>query len=167
MVTSGSMTEHAPPEDEQPEGFDFDRHRRAAVEQYLAVREKYERFASTVRDILAQALEAAGTRVHSIEARAKDPESFGAKAELRSEANPGEPRYHEPLHDITDLAGVRVITFFPRTVDEVGTCIRSEFEVIEHMDLGRTLIQEERFGYQSEHYLVRLTGARTPLPEYE
>ena len=35
------------------------------------------------------------------------------------------------------------------------------------MDLSRTLLQEERFGYQSEHYLVKLSSKRTALPEYE
>ena len=33
-------------------------------------------------------------------------------------------------------------------------------------DLSRALRQEERFGYQSEHYLVRLDSTRTALPEY-
>ena len=34
------------------------------------------------------------------------------------------------------------------------------------MDLRRALLQEERFGYQSEHYLVKLDSKRTALPEY-
>ena len=28
------------------------------------------------------------------------------------------------------------------------------------------MLREERFGYQSEHYLVRLSNKRTALPEY-
>ena len=74
--------------------------------------------------------------------------------------------HRRPLQDITDLAGVRIITFFPRTVVSVGARIREEFEVLEHTDLSRTLLQEERFGYQSEHYLVRLSSKRTAQPEY-
>ena len=153
-------------EEEQEELFNFAEHRRTAVEEYLGVRPRYEAFAQAVREILFQALRAKDITVNSVEARAKEPESFGTKAEAPSENDPRVPKYWYPLEDITDLAGVRIITFFPRAVESVGTCIREEFEVLEHTDLSRTLLQEERFGYQSEHYLVRLSSKRTTLPEY-
>ena len=143
----------------QEEQFDFVEHRRTAVEEYFRIRPRYEAFAQAVR--------AADITVNSVEARAKEPESFGTKAEAPSENDPRAPKYRLPLDDITDLAGVRIITFFPRTVASIRDCIRKEFEVLEHKDLSRTLLQEERFGYQSEHYLVRLSGKRTALPEYE
>ena len=154
-------------EEEQGEQFNFAEHRRIAVEEYLRVRSRYEDFAQAAREILVQALRAKDIAVNSVEARAKEPESFGAKAEAPSENDPGGPMYRHPLRDITDLAGVRIITFFPRTVDAVGACIREEFDVLEHTDLSRTLLQEERFGYQSEHFLVRLSGKRAGLPEYK
>ncbi len=147
--------------------FDFAEHRRVAVEEYLRIRTRYEAFAYSVREILYQALKTAGILVNSVDARAKDPESFGAKAETPAEDDPQAPKYPQPLQDITDLTGVRVITFFPGTLQNIGDCIRREFEVLEHTDLSRALLQEERFGYQSEHYLVRLGSGRTVLPEYE
>ena len=153
-------------EEEQEEPSNFAEHRRTAVEEYLRVRPRYEAFARAVREILVQALRAKDIKVNFVEARAKEPESFGAKAETPSENDPRAPKYRSPLNDITDLAGVRIVTFFPRTVESVGACIREEFEVLEHTDLSRTLLQEERFGYQSEHYLVRLSSKRTALPEY-
>ena len=153
-------------EEEQEEQFNFAEHRRTAVEEYLRERPRYEAFARAVREILVQALRAADIMVNLIEARAKEPESFGAKAETPSENDSRVPKYPNPLNDITDLAGVRIITFFPRTVASVGACIRDEFEVIEHVDLNRKLLQEERFGYKSEHYLVKLNDKRTALPEY-
>ena len=152
--------------EEQEELFDFAEHRRTAVEKYRRVRPRYEEFARAVKEILVQALRVRDITVNSVEARAKEPESFGMKAEEPSDIDPQAPKYMNPLEDITDLAGVRAITFFPRTVEGVGTCIREEFEVVEHMDLSRTLVQEDRFGYQSEHYLVRLSSDRTALPEY-
>ena len=153
-------------EQEQEEPFNFAAHRRTAVEEYLRVRPRYQEFARAVRDILVQAFRARDITVNLVEHRAKESESFGTKASAPSEDDPREPKYRRPLQDITDLAGVRVITFFPRTVVSVGDCIREEFEVLERMDLSRALIQEQRFGYQSEHYLVRLSSKRTALPEY-
>ena len=45
--------------------------------------------------------------------------------------------------------------------------LQEEFSVLEHFDKGESLIEEERFGYQSVHYLVTLNQARTALPEYQ
>ena len=154
-------------EEEQDEQFDFVEHRRAAVEEYRRIRGRYEAFAQAVKDILVQALRAADIRVSSVEPRAKDPESFGAKAELPSDSDHRAPKYRRPIDEITDLAGVRIIAFFPRALASIGDSIREEFDVIEHTDHGQKLYQDERFGYRSDHYLVKMNGKRTELPEYE
>ena len=154
-------------EEKHEDAFDFSEHRRKAVDDYLRVRPQYQALSAAVRNILIQALKARDIKVNSVEARAKNPESFGSKAETPSEDDPGEPKYPDPLQDITDLAGIRIITFFPRTVNEIADCIRAELDILEHMDLSRTLLKEERFGYRSEHFLVRLSDSRTSLPEYE
>ncbi len=154
-------------EEEQEELFDFAEHGRTAVEEYLRVRSEYEAFAKAVREIIVQALRAKDIAINSVEARSKEPESFGAKAETPSENDPTIPKYRSPLDDITDLAGVRIIAFFPRALASIGDCIYEEFDVIEHTDHGQKLYQDERFGYRSDHYLVKINGRRTELPEYE
>jgi putative GTP pyrophosphokinase len=144
--------------------FDFEVHRRAALEQYGRKRDLYREFAETVRDILADATK--GLRISEFQFRAKELESFGKKSVTPAERNPDEPKYKHPLADITDLAGVRVITFFPRTVEEVCQFVQTEFDIIERVDHTATAQQEERLGYQSVHYLVRLGNNRKRLPEY-
>jgi ppGpp synthetase/RelA/SpoT-type nucleotidyltranferase len=104
--------------------------------------------------------------VNDIQFRAKELESFGKKATTPNEQNSEEPKYRNPLADITDLAAVRVITFFPRTVDEVGQCVHAEFDIIEQVDHTATAQREERLGYLSVHYLVRLGNNRKRLAEY-
>jgi hypothetical protein len=91
--------------------FDFDAHRRRAVDEYEAVRDIYEECAQAVRSVLKTVLEIEHVRTLSIEARAKDVESFGKKSIRPSEDDPDKPRYADPLRDITDLSGARVITF--------------------------------------------------------
>ena len=71
------------------------------------------------------------------------------------------------MKEITDLAGVRVITFFPSTVGETGSLIQEEFQVLERVDHTASAEQEERLGYLSVHYLVRLGSNRSNLPEYK
>ncbi len=144
--------------------FDFEGHRRAAVEQFSRTRDLYEDFAETIKDILADAIKE--LRVNDIQFRAKGLDSFGNKAMTPREENPEEPKYSNPLTDITDLAAVRVITFFPRTVEEVCQRIHEEFDVIERVDHTATAQREERLGYQSIHYIIRLGANRKRLPEY-
>ncbi|MDO9221546.1 MAG: hypothetical protein Q7T90_11010, partial [Thiobacillus sp.] len=93
--------------------------------------------------------------------------SLGRKAAKPSDTDPSRPKYTDPLRQITDLAASRIITFFPRTIDEIGTLLTEEFDVLERSDKAEDLLEEERFGYHSVHYLVRLSTARTQLSEYE
>jgi len=147
--------------------FDFQEHRRATADEYARIRPLYEGFANTIKSILQEALERKSIKVNSIDARAKSLESLGQKATIPAEDNPDAPKYRRPLKEITDLAGVRVITFFPRTVTEVGQLIEDEFEIVERVDHSAARLQAEQFGYQSVHYIIRLATGRTRLPEYE
>ena len=45
--------------------------------------------------------------------------------------------------------------------------LADEFRIVERSDKGAELIQDDRFGYQSIHYLVKFTSLRSRLPEYE
>lgn len=151
----------------QSEQFDFARHEQAAVSEYLRVVSFYSELADSAKRITEEALKRRGIRVHSIEARAKDPASFGRKAAKPSKNDPGKPMYSNPLSQITDQAAIRIITFFPRTIQSIDEMLQAEFSVIERFDKGESLIEEERFGYQSVHYLITLDSVRTSLPEYQ
>jgi ppGpp synthetase/RelA/SpoT-type nucleotidyltranferase len=53
---------------------------------------------------------------------------------MPSEADATKPKYAEPLEEITDLAGVRVIAFFPGTLSSIDSVINEEFEITEKSD---------------------------------
>lgn len=123
----------------------------------------YEDFALSVASVLEIFLEEKHIKRQSIAHRAKDPDEFERKA---ARPIPGgiTAKYSDPLTQITDKAGVRVITYFLHNVDEVDKTISEEFEVIE-----RTLKasdEPDRFGYRSLHYLVKYPDNRTQLTEY-
>ena len=146
--------------------FDFAAHEQSAITQYLKVFPFYAELATATRRIVDEALNARLIQVHSIEARAKDPASFGRKAAKPSDFDPASPKYPEPLKSITDLSAIRIITFFPRTVKDIDRILREEFSIIERSDKEEELIEEEKFGYKSIHYLIKLTDARATLSEY-
>ena len=82
---------------EQPESFDFARHEQAAVAEYLRHAAFYGELAFSAKRIAEEALKRRSIRVHSIEARAKDPASFGKKAAKPSKNDPTKPMYPNPL----------------------------------------------------------------------
>ena len=132
--------------------FSFDSHREIAEEQYQKVRTEYQSFADEVKKVLSESLKRAGVKVHSIDARAKTVESFGQKASIPSPEDENKPKYPHPLTNITDLAGIRVITLFPETQEQVDCVISEEFHVKEKTDKTELLLKEEKFGYASIHY---------------
>lgn len=148
------------------ESFDFENHRLQAIEKYQKVRPLYGELSGVVKNILSEVFNAHRIKTHSIEARAKEIESFGNKASSPSQDDISRLQYPNPLPEITDLAGVRVITFFPKTLGTVDNVIRLQFDVIEKPDKTQILIKEEKLGYGSIHYLVHLKDDRTNLPEY-
>jgi putative GTP pyrophosphokinase len=148
------------------EPFDFEARRREAIEAYQRVRPHYVAFADVVQRILEQALRAASIRVASIESRAKSLESFGDKAAAPSVDDPAQPRYTDPLVEIEDVAAARVITFFLHTIDDVDRLIHEQFSVRDRLDKSDLLLQEEKLGYHSVHYIVQLNPGRCALPEY-
>ncbi len=137
-----------------------------AIEEYGKRRALYQDFAEVIRFILQEELHAKSIRVQSVEVRAKSIESFQRKISQAREAGSGKIPVKDPLTEITDLAGVRVITLFPKTLVEVDLILHEQFEIIEIDDKSETLKEDDRFGYHSVHYLVRLLPNRTELAEY-
>ena len=99
----------------------------------------------------------------AISYRAKSPDEFERKAARPISGNIT-AKYSDPLTQITDKAGVRVITYFLRNVDEVAETISDEFEVIERTVKASN--EPDRFGYTSLHFLVKYSDSRSPLAEY-
>jgi ppGpp synthetase/RelA/SpoT-type nucleotidyltranferase len=71
------------------------------------------------------------SRIDRITARAKDVKSFLDKAAKKEK---GKSKYGDPLNQIQDQLGVRVVTFFRSDVDRVDDIVKKYFRWIEHKD---------------------------------
>lgn len=101
-----------------------------------------------------------GIDLHSIRARPKKRESLSKKL------SGADPPYRK-LEEVTDLLGVRIITFFPDHVDLVARTIEREFKIDSDNSIDkRAAIDPDRFGYISLHYVATLSDGRMKLPEY-
>jgi len=88
-------------------------------------------------------------RIDRVTARAKDPASFLKKAETLVR---GKSKYKEPLSQIQDQLGARIITFFKSDVERIDAIVRSFFKPIEFRD--RVPESEWEFGYFGRHYVL-------------
>ena len=133
------------------------------VADYRTCRQNFDLLCTEVKRILVSSFSQKSLRTHSIEARAKSIDSFSRKVEKKNED--GTPKYTQPLVEITDLAAVRAITYTIDDIREITNFIDNHFDIIEKRDVGEERAEKGQFGYQSIHYLVKLTDDRLSLPE--
>ena len=123
------------------------------VRTYAAGHSTLQRATDGFVAMLTDLLDQSGLNYLSVSGRAKGIASFAAKAGRLRE---GRPMFPDPLHDITDQIGLRVITYLRGDVDVVAQVLHEEFEVMDDRDLGLQTASEGRFGYASRHLVVRL-----------
>jgi putative GTP pyrophosphokinase len=113
-----------------------------------------------VEHLVQELLRADDIRVHSVRHRVKTKESVQRKVG-RKDAS------YEHLEEIHDLLGLRVITFFPDEVDQVAGVIEAEFSIDHENSVDkRALLDPDRFGYLSRHYVATLDKDREQLTEH-
>lgn len=133
-----------------------------AVSLYeTSLKNTYCFLSNKINELLTSLLSSNNIIVHSITSREKD--TIKLKEKILREGK----SYLNPLDDITDLAGVRIITYFPSDVDKIIPVIENEFIVdkINSIDKRKT-IDPSAFGYASVHLVVQLSQKRINLPEY-
>jgi ppGpp synthetase/RelA/SpoT-type nucleotidyltranferase len=120
------------------------------VSRYAAERPRYEALA----DVLGRVLEWGAGEIapHAlVQARAKSVPSFAEKI-LRKR-----PKYVDPVRQLNDLCGARVITHTREEVDAFCAFVRRHFEVDEaNSEDKRAALRANEFGYRAVHYGVRL-----------
>ncbi|MRV75528.1 hypothetical protein GJ700_27800 [Duganella sp. FT92W] len=147
--------------------FDFLQHEQSTITSYLKVYNFWSELTIANKRIIEESIKKRSIQIHSVEGRAKSPTSLAKKAITPSDHDPSKPKYLQPLKEITDLSAVRIITFFPKTIELIDALLKEEFEILEFSDKSKNLLEDEKFGYQSVHYLVKLNSTRSGLSEYE
>lgn len=116
---------------------------------------------SRLRTLLGDLLANAKIEVVSLDSRTKTPASFQRKVEEKGD------KYDNPLDEITDLIGLRIITYYLEDVDAVGELIERQFEIDWDNTIDKaTAFATDQFGYVSVHYVVSLDSSRNALPEW-
>lgn len=129
------------------------------LQQFDLAIDRYEAFCSTTADLIKRLLSSKKIEVHSISGRCKERISFERKVTKKS--------HYKSLQEITDLAGIRIITHYSDDVDIIARLIEKEFDIDRENSIDkRTTLDPDRFGYLSLHYVATLKNTRSKLQEY-
>ena len=128
----------------------LDPHSEALLQEFRQLVPSLEQMAQKVFDLLQRALREQGIYVTAFEYRVKTEQSLTGKLERKG-------LKYKSIYDITDLVGLRVITFYTDEVDKVAVIVKRLFDVDweESVD-KRKRHQLDSFGYNSLHFICRL-----------
>ena len=125
----------------------LDQHAEQILEEYREHLPEFEIQAQEIKQTLKDTFAKVGLIVTSIESRVKTEDSLAGKLELKGAK-------YKTLADITDIIGLRVITYYSEDVDKVASAVDRLFEVDWQNSVDkRKLLEIDTFGYMSLHYI--------------
>lgn len=126
---------------------------------YRETRPRFDQLARTVEGLLQGLLLGRVIDYLAVTSRTKTVESFVEKLRRKS--------YIDPRKEVTDLCGIRVITYLESDLQRVSELIRDTFDVDESRSEDKSIaLAVDRFGYRSIHFICKFGQQRLPLPEY-
>ena len=130
----------------------LDPHCLSILQEYKDKHPQFEEAESKVISLLKHTFKDGGLHVASVESRIKTERSLAGKLERKGQK-------YKSLADITDVLGIRVITYYIDDVDKIATAIERMFEVDWENSIDKRKIHTiDSFGYVSLHYVCSMEG---------
>ncbi|MEI7218792.1 hypothetical protein WCT79_17460 [Pectobacterium carotovorum] len=117
------------------------------LDKYDSEFPRYDMLRKQLESVILTLLESESIELFTIEGRVKTKNSIASKISRKA--------YINPLDEIEDLCGIRVICYYESDLDKIESIIRNEFLVISGSDKQRE-IDVDRFGYSSRHFIVKI-----------
>ncbi|EOE4705209.1 GTP pyrophosphokinase family protein [Vibrio cholerae] len=124
---------------------------------YREIKPKYQMLANNTEQALIQFLAENNISSFNVEKRVKEEKSFLEKVIRKS--------YGAPLEEMEDIAGVRVICYYNEDLEVIDKIIKEQFNVISSSNKSQEL-DDDQFGYASNHYVVKLKPEWLKAPNY-
>ncbi|KFC20409.1 GTP pyrophosphokinase family protein [Chryseobacterium sp. FH1] len=132
----------------------------SSVNWFIENRINFKKLCGKISSIIIEVLEIEKIPFHAINSRVKEVESFRNKI--------SNEKYDNPIEQITDFAGIRIITYVEEDVQKICKVIESIFEI----DIDRSIdksknLGTDKVGYKSIHFIAKLKEDRLCLVEYK
>ena len=128
----------------------LDPHCNAILQEYQDNLPRFREVEAQVKDTIKRTLADAGLLVAVIESRIKSYDSLAGKLELKGHK-------YKSLAGLTDILGLRVITFYIDDVDKVASAVERLFTIDWENTVDKRKIHEiDSFGYLSLHYICSI-----------
>ena len=138
----------------------MDTHSQELLEQYRSLLPVYSKMAELISERLKGFFDEAGLIVAALEHRVKTEGSLAGKLQLKGSK-------YSSIYDITDIIGLRVITFYIDDVDKVASALERLFEIDWENSVDKRKAHEtDSFGYLSLHYICRIPEKSYSDPEH-
>jgi ppGpp synthetase/RelA/SpoT-type nucleotidyltranferase len=138
----------------------LDPHTQQLIDQYRSLLPVYTKMAEVIPERLKGFFNEAGLIVAAVEHRVKTEESLAGKLNLKGSK-------YQSIFDITDIVGMRVITFYIDDVDKVASVMERLFEIDWENSVDKRKAHEaDSFGYLSLHYICRIPESAYYDPEH-
>ena len=124
-------------------------HSAELLEAYRAKLPQLELLGEQASDLLRKALREQNIELNTFEHRIKTEESLTGKLEKKGYK-------YQTIYDITDLVGIRAVTYYTDDVDKVAAIAKQIFDVDWKNSVDKRKHQLDSFGYLSLHYICYL-----------
>lgn len=128
------------------------------LHEYDKQKSLYMEFLDYFKNTISGIVNNESIALQSIDCRCKDRDSLKKKIQSKQK--------YKNIHDITDICGMRIITYFSDDVDTIANILREEFQIDEINSIDkRDNDDPTKFGYVSLHYVASLKDNRASLLE--
>ena len=122
---------------------------RDAIDWYLRNKNLYEKLSLKTESIVREIIDEKGIAIHGVSSRTKEIDSFREKII--------NGKYKDPKTEVTDLSGIRVITYVESDVKKVCDIVEEVFEIDKPNSIDkRKVLGTDKVGYMSIHYVAHL-----------
>ena len=142
------------------EDYGLDLHCTMMLEEYRELLPVFKKMKEVILKQLDTCLKKNNILVNGLEGRVKEEKSLAGKLELKGNK-------YRMLDDITDIVGVRIITYYTEEVDKIAAMVDKLFEVDwENSVDKRKKLGKDTFGYMSLHYVCRIPASLYTEPDH-